>query len=113
MRNRNFVTWTNAKDKLPEKDQIEVNKNFARLLNTLREYDTYKHYKFIIADLKEKAKNKDAFKGVYDQKKKELRKKEVELLHENEQNRKIARRIQNPIFKLFKKKWEKKFTIFQ
>ncbi len=99
-------------DKLPEKDQIEVNKNFARLLNTLREYDTYKHYKFIISDLKEKAKNKDAYKGVYDQKKKELRKKEVELLHENEQNRKIARRIQNPIFKLFKKKWEKKIYDF-
>ena len=99
-------------DALSEKDRTEVNKNFSKLLNTLREYDTYTHYKFIVADLKEKAKNKDAFKGLYDQKKKELRKKEVELLHENEQNRKLMKRIQNPIFNMFKKKWERKVYDF-
>ena len=99
-------------DALSEKDRTEVNKNFSKLLNTLREYDTYNHYKFIIADLKEKAKNKDTFKGLYEQKKKELRKKEVELLHENEQNRKMMRRIQNPVFKAFKKKWERKIYDF-
>lgn len=98
--------------KLSEKEQYEVNKNFAKLLNTLREYDTYNHYKFIIADLKEKSQNKDSFKGVYDQKKKELKKKEEDLLRENAKNRKMVKHMQNPLYTPLKKNMEKKIYDF-
>ena len=94
--------------KLPEKEQDEVNRNFAKLLNTLREYDTYNHYKYIIADLKEKAKNKDSFKGLYEQKRKELKKKQVDLLHDNEKYRKSLKRVNMPIYKLSRKKMERR-----
>lgn len=95
----------------PEK-QTEVNKSIGKLLNTLQEYNTYKKYKYILDDLKERCKNKDSFKTQYDEKLKAVNKKEQALLKENENNKKIIKRIKNPLFIFFKKKLERKVYEF-
>ena len=63
-----------------EEEQQEIDLNFGKLLNTLQEYKVYLKYKFIIDDLRERFKNKDGYKAAYDNKLKELRKKEQDLL---------------------------------
>ena len=93
-------------------EQEEINKNFGKLLNTLQEYSVYVRYKYIIDDLKEKYKNKDAFKGAWDRKNKELRKKEQELLRENKKHESMIKQTKNPFFAFFKKKLERKIYEF-
>ncbi len=87
----------------PEK-QEEIDKNFVSLLHTLQEYNVYMKYKYIIDDLKEKYKNKEAFKDSYEKKNKELRKKEQELVKENEKNKRNIKRANNILFILFRRK---------
>ena len=94
------------------KEQAEINTNFDKLLKTLQEYNMYMRYKYIIDNLKEKKKNIDSFKGVYESKLKELHKKEQSLLKENELNQKLIKRTSHPLFKFFKKKMEKKIYDF-
>lgn len=91
-----------------EKEQEEVDVNFGKLLNTLQEYNVYVRYKYIIDDLKEKYKQKDSFKGAYEAKNKELRKKEQELLKETEKTQKLSKKSKNPFLIFFKKKIERK-----
>ena len=93
-------------------EREEINKNFGKLLNTLEEYRVYVRFKYIIKDLAEKQKIKDSFKGAYENKSKELRKKEQALLKEQKKNKAIMKRINNPIFIFFKKKWERKIYEF-
>lgn len=95
-----------------EDEQNEADSNFSKLLNTLQEYDVYKKYKYIIDDLTEKYKVKDSFKGQYEAKVKELRKKEQELLKSNQKNKQLIQRSKNPIFMFFKKKWDRKIYEF-
>lgn len=96
----------------PER-QLEIDKNFGLLLNTLQEYNTYKRYKYILDDLKERCKKKDTFKTEHDSKLKEIHKKEQELLKENENHKKLLKLKSNPILMiLFKKKMEKKIYEF-
>ncbi len=91
-----------------EEEKSEIDNNFGKLLNTLQEYSVYVRYKYIIDDLKEKYKVKDSFKGSFDAKNKELRKKEQELLKETEKTKKLAKRSRNPLLIFFKKKIERK-----
>lgn len=91
-----------------EEEKDEIDNNFGKLLNTLQEYNVYVRYKYIIDDLKEKYKVKDTFKGAYEAKNKELRKKEQEFLKEAEKTKKLAKIIKNPLLAFFKKKFEKK-----
>lgn len=95
-----------------EEEQEEINKNFGKLLNTLEEYKIYVRYKYIIDNLKEKQKNKEAFKGAYDKKNKEIRKKEQQLLKESKKNKRIIKHIKSPIFIFVKKKLERKIYEF-
>ena len=95
-----------------EKQQEEINNNFGKLLNTLIEYNAYIKYKYIIDDLKVKYKNKDSFKNLYENKSKELRKKEQELIKENKKHNRIIRLSKNPLFVLFKKKMDRKIYEF-
>ncbi len=95
-----------------KEEREEINKNFGKLLNTLEEYRVYVRFKYIIDDLTEKYKAKDTFKGSYDSKSKELRKKEQALLRESKKNKTLMKRIKNPIFLFFKKKWERKIYEF-
>ena len=95
-----------------EEEQHEIDVSFGKLLNTLQEYAVYTKYKYIIADLTEKYRNKDSFKGQYEAKEKELRKKEQELLKENRKNKQIVKKSKNPLFVFFKKKWERKIYEF-
>lgn len=95
-----------------EDEREEINKNFGKLLNTLEEYKVYVRFKYIIDDLAAKYKNKDSFKGSYAAKSKELRKKEKALLKEAEKNKIILKYINHPIFRFFKKKWERKIYEF-
>ena len=95
-----------------KEEQEEINKNFGKLLNTLEEYRVFVRFKYIIDDLNEKCKIKDSFKGNYDSKNKELRKKEQQLLKEAKKNRRIVKNIKNPVFIFFKKKWERKIYEF-
>ncbi len=95
----------------PEK-QIEIDKTFGKLLNTLQEYSTYKRYKYILDDLKERCKKKDSFKEEHDNKLKEIHKKEQELLKENEKNKKMIKRKSNPFFIFVRKKLERKIYEF-
>ncbi len=92
--------------------QIEIDKTFGNLLYTLQEYKTYKKYKYIIDDLKERCKKKDSFKEEHDNKIKEIHKKEQELLKENENHKKLLKRKSNPLFIFFKKKLERKIYEF-
>lgn len=89
-------------------EQDEIDNNFGKLLNTLQEYNVYVRYKYIIDDLKAKYKIKDTFKGSYEAKSKELRKKEQELLKETEKNKKLVKQSKNPLFIFLKKKIERK-----
>lgn len=91
-----------------EEEKDEIDNNFGKLLNTLQEYNAYVRYKYIIDDLREKYKIKDTFKGSYEAKNKELRKKEQELLKESEKTKKLAKRSKNPLLIFFKKKMERK-----
>ena len=95
----------------PEK-QEEINKNFGKLLNTLEEYSIFVRYKYIIDDLKNKYKNKDSFKDAYDKKNKELRKKEQALLKENKKHQAMIKQSNNPLFRFFKKKLDRKIYEF-
>ena len=97
---------------LDKDKQDEVDNNFGKLLNTLEEYHIYKRFKYIIDDIKEKYQNKDSFKDSYENKNKELRKKEQALIKENEKNKKLILRSKNPFFRLFRKKMEKKIYEF-
>ena len=92
--------------------QQEIDLNFGKLLNTLQEYKVYLKYKFIIDDLREKFKNKDGYKAAYDNKVKELRKKEQALLKENRKNKQLIKQSRNPLFRFFKKKWDRKIYEF-
>ena len=96
----------------PKEEREEINKNFGKLLNTLEEYRVYVRFKYIIDDLTAKYKIKDSFKGVYQTKSKELRKKEQTLLKESKKHKTILRRIKSPWFILFKKKMERKIYEF-
>lgn len=89
-------------------EQNEIDNNFGKLLNTLQEYNVYVRYKYIIDDLKAKYKIKDTFKGSFEAKSKELRKKEQELLKESEKNKKLVKQSKNPLLIFFKKKIERK-----
>lgn len=89
-------------------EKNEIDNNFGKLLNTLQEYNVYVRYKYIIDDLKAKYKVKDTFKGAYEAKNKELRKKEQELLKETEKTKKLAKRSKNPLLIFFRKKIERK-----
>lgn len=91
-----------------EEEKNEIDNNFGKLLNTLQEYNVYVRYKYIIDDLKEKYKIKDSFKGSYEAKNKELRKKEQELLKATEKTQKLAKISRNPLLIFFRKKLEKK-----
>lgn len=95
-----------------EKEQDEINTNFGKLLNTLIEYNVYVKYKYIIDDLKNKYKNKDSFKNLYENTNKELRKKEQELIKENKKNKQLIRLSKNPLFVFLKKKMERKIYEF-
>lgn len=95
----------------PEEKE-EINKNFGKLLNTLEEYSIFVRYKYIIEDLKKKYKNKDSFKGAYESKNKELRKKEQALLKENKKHQAMIKQAKNPLLAFFKKKLERKIYEF-
>ena len=95
-----------------DEEQQEIDLNFGKLLNTLQEYKVYLKYKFIIDDLREKFKNKDGYKAAYDNKVKELRKKEQALLKENRKNKQLIKQSRNPLFRFFKKKWDRKIYEF-
>ncbi len=95
-----------------EKQQEEMDNNFGKLLNTLVEYNVYVRYKYIIDDLKNKYKNKDSFKNLYENTNKELRKKEQELIKENRKNKRLIRLSKNPLFVFLKKKMERKIYEF-
>ena len=51
-----------------------------KLYDSLEEYQWYNKYQFIISDMRERLKNKEQYKGNYDNKMKEILKKEKELL---------------------------------
>lgn len=91
-----------------EEEKEEIDNNFEKLLYTLQEYNVYVRYKYIIDDLKAKYKIKDTFKGTYETKNKELRKKEQELLKETEKNKKLIKQSKNPLLIFFKKKIERR-----
>lgn len=91
-----------------DEEKDEIDNNFGKLLNTLQEYNVYVRYKYIIDDLKAKYKIKDTFKGSYEAKNKELRKKEQELLKESEKTQKLAKKSKNPFLIFFRKKIERK-----
>lgn len=93
-------------------EQEEINNNFVKLLNTLHEYNVYVKYKYIIDDLKKKYKNKDSFKGSYENKNKELRKKEQELMKENEKYKRNIKMCKSPFFIFVRKKLERKIYEF-
>ena len=95
----------------PEK-QEEINNNFVKLLNTLHEYNVYVKYKYIIDDLKAKYKNKDSFKDGYENKNKELRKKEKELIKENKKYKRNIKLSKNPFLIFVRKKIERKIYEF-
>lgn len=95
-----------------EAEQTEIDVNFGKLLNTLQEYKVYLKYKFIIDDLRERFKNKEGYKAAYDNKEKELRKKEQALLKENRKNKQLIKQSKNPLFRFFKKKWDRKIYEF-
>lgn len=93
-------------------EQEEINKNFGKLLNTLEEYKVYIRFKYIIDDLVIKTRNKDSFKGAYESKNKELRKKEQELLKESKKNKQNIKLSRIPFLKFFRKKLERKIYEF-
>lgn len=95
-----------------KEEREEINKNFGKLLNTLEEYRVYVRFKYIIDDLAAKHKIKDSFKGTYDTKSKELRKKEKNLLKESKKHQILLKRIKNPLFMFVKKKMERKIYEF-
>ena len=97
---------------LDKDKQEEVDNNFGKLLNTLEEYRIYNRFKYIIDDIKQKYQSKDSFKDEYENKNKELRKKEQALMKETQKNKKLIERSKKPLFKLFKKKMEKKIYDF-
>ncbi len=91
-------------DSLSEAEQIEVNKNFRSLYYTLKEFEAYNRYKYIIKELKDRASNKDSYKGVYEKKLKEVKKKESDLLKENEKYNKMLKSQGSPLNFLRKNK---------
>lgn len=93
-------------------EQEEINKNFGKLLNTLEEYKVFIRFKYIIDDLVIKTRNKDSFKGAYESKNKELRKKEQELLKESKKNKQNIKLSRIPFLKFFRKKLERKIYEF-
>lgn len=93
-------------------DQEEIDNNFVKLLNTLHEYNAYVKYKYILDDLKEKYKNKDSFKGSYENKNKELRKKEQELMKENKKYKRNIKLCKSPFLIFVRKKLERKVYEF-
>lgn len=93
-------------------EQDEINDNFVKLLNTLHEYNAYIKYKYIIDDLKKKYQNKDSFKDSYENKNKELRKKEQELMKENKKYKRNIKRCKSPFFIFVRKKLERKVYEF-
>ncbi len=95
----------------PEK-QEEINNNFVSLLHTLQEYNVYIKYKYIIDDLKKKYKNKDSFKDAYEKKNKELRKKEQELVKENEKHKRNIKRAKSLLFVFFRRKIKREIYAF-
>lgn len=95
-----------------EDEREEIDKNFGKLLNTLEEYKIYVRYKYIIDHLKEKYKEKESFKGAYERKNKEIRKKEQQLLKESKKHKRIIKHIKSPIFIFVKKKLERKVYEF-
>ena len=95
-----------------KQEQEDIDISFGKLLNTLQEYSVYKKYQYIIDDIKEKYKNKESFKGSYDNKNKELRKKEGKLLKETKKQKRILKLSNNFFFKLFRKKLESKMYEF-
>ena len=95
-----------------EEEQEEINKNFGKLLNTLEEYQIFIRFKYIIDDLVIKNNNKDSFKGAYEAKSKELRKKEQELLKESKKNQQNIKLSKIPFLKFIRKKLERKIYEF-
>lgn len=91
-----------------EEEKDEIDNNFGKLLNTLQEYNIYVRYKYIIDDIKAKYKIKDTFKGSYEAKNKEIRKKEQEVLKETEKSKKLVKKSKNPFLIFFRKKIERK-----
>ena len=70
---------------LPENQQ-EIRKNIFKFLNSLYEYKNYEEFKFIIDDIKTYYNQKEQYKNIYDETKKQIESKEKELKKLNKKN---------------------------
>ncbi len=91
-----------------EEEKEKIDNNFEKLLHTLQEYNIYIRYKYIIDDIIAKYKIKDTFKGFYEAKNREIRKKEQEILKETEKSKKLVKKSKNPFLIFLRKKFERK-----
>ena len=86
-----------------EEEQLEeINKNIFRLRDNLYEYKNYLTYKFIYDDIIEIYNTKEKYGSIFNQKLKEIKKKEVELFKLNKKIEKQSRHS-GLILKIFNK----------
>ena len=58
----------------------EIEDNIIKFLNSIKEYQNYLEYKFIVDDIKESYKEKDKYKKLYDETKKKIEKIEKKII---------------------------------
>lgn len=83
---KNYYTEFIEKEQLEEMDENqlkELNNNIIKLSNTIYEYKKYLKFQFIIEDIKKIYLEKEKYKNVYNETKKEIAKKEKKVIKLN------------------------------
>lgn len=70
-----------------------LNDNIRKLAYSLKEYKNYMKYAYIITDIRNKYKNKDNYKGIYDNLLKEIKKEEKALFKLNKKINKMSKNL--------------------
>lgn len=78
----NYLKFVSADtlEKADKNEMNEININLIKLLNIVEEYSIYIKYKFIIDDIKKIYEEKNQYKKIYNQTKKQISKKEQKLI---------------------------------